>query len=257
MKITKIHELVIVLTVTLLMASCKTMYRTNKVNAPVFKKKGELQAELVTGTGGIEVQGAYSLSNNLAILVSGVYDNSKVRVMDTLSGVKNGNSEYSNLFAEGALGYYKTFGIDTSKMIAVYIGGGIGETKGYSDLWQSDYLKYNSKYTRFFVQPTYGIFVKKNVEVAAALRLSFVNYHSLSINDDLRTSYLTNSYDLFVDPVITVKAGYEQFKFIAQLGASVPLMKQEYYSSSPFLFSVGFHLNFTRYWEKEDQFYDE
>ena len=108
------------------MSSCKTIYRTNKVNTPVFKKKGELQAELVTGSGGIEVQGAYSLTENLAFLVNGVYDNSRVRVMDTLQGVKNGNSEYSNVFIEGAVGYYKTFEPDSSKMIAIYLGGGVG-----------------------------------------------------------------------------------------------------------------------------------
>ena len=69
------------------------MYRANKVNTPVFKKKGELQAELVTGSGGIEVQSAYSVTSNISLMLNGVYDNSKVRVIDTLSGVRDGNSE--------------------------------------------------------------------------------------------------------------------------------------------------------------------
>ena len=233
------------------------MYRTNKVNAPVLKKKGELQAELVTGSSGIEVQGAYSLTENFALMIDGVYDNSMMRNIDTASGTKDGNSEYNNVFIEGAIGYYKTFGRDTSKMIALYVGGGIGETKGYSDIWQPDFLKYNSKYTRLFWQPTYGVFVKRNVEIATALRFSFMNYHSLSVKDDLGTTYTTTSYDFFMDPVISIKGGYEQFKFLVQLGASLPLKKQDYYSSSPLILSFGFHLNFTRYWEKEDDYFDD
>jgi hypothetical protein len=240
-----------------MITSCKTMYRANKVNTPVFKKKGELQAELVTGSGGIEVQSAYSVTSNISLMLNGVYDNSKVRVIDTLSGVRDGNSEYNNIFGEGAIGYYKTFGRDTSKMVAMYFGAGIGETKGYSDRWDTDFLKYNSRYTRLFWQPTYGVLVKRNFEVAAAVRFSFLNYHSLTIKDDIETSYHASSYDFFIDPVLSIKGGYDQFKFVVQLGASLPIMKQEYYSSSPLLLSFGFHLNFTRYWEREDDYFED
>ena len=258
MKIIPIHKLFAVLAViVVLVPSCKTMYRANKVNTPVFKKKGELQMELATGSSGIEVQGAYSVTKNFAGMVNGVYDNSNVRIIDTLSGVRTGDTEYSNLYIEGAIGYYKTYEHDSSKMIAIFIGGGIGETKGYSDLWQTDFLKYNSKYTRIFWQPTYGIIIKRNFELATALRFSYINYHNLSVKDGLGTTYNATSYDFFLDPVLTLKGGYDQFKFIAQIGGSFPLKKQEYYTSSPLILSFGFHLNFTRYWEKKVEYFDD
>jgi len=194
--------------------------------------------------------------SNISLMLNGVYDNAKVRVIDTLSGVRDGNSEYNNIFGEGAIGYYKTFGSDTSKMLAMYFGAGVGETKGYSDRWDTDFLKYNSKYTRLFWQPTYGVLVKRNFEVAAAVRFSFLNYHSLTIKD-IETRYHTSSYDFFIDPVFSLKGGYDQFKFVVQLGASLPLVKQAYYSSSPLLLSFGFHLNFTRYWEHDDEYFED
>ena len=135
----------------MLLSSCKTMYRANKLNIPVFKKKKELQTSLVTGSSGIELQGAYSINNNIAVMLNGVYDNSKVRVMDTIQGVKDGNSEYSNVYGEGAIGYYRSFGRDTSKMAAVFLGGGVGSTRGYSDHWGIDMIKYNSDYNKSII----------------------------------------------------------------------------------------------------------
>ncbi len=149
------------------------MYRANRLNTPVFKKKKELQTTLVTGASGIELQGAYSINDNLAIMLNGVYDNSKVRVMDTIQGVKDGNSEYSNIYGEGAIGYYQSFGLDTSNMAAVFLGGGLGSTRGFSNHWGVDYLKYNSEYFRLFLQPTYGLILNRNVELAAAMRLVY------------------------------------------------------------------------------------
>lgn len=233
------------------------MYRANKVNTPVFKKKGEVQSELVTGSGGAELQLAYSISNNLAVIANGVFDNSKVRVMDTLQHIKNGDSEYSNLFAEGGIGYYKTFGPDTNKMFAVFLGGGYGSTTGYSDVWNDEFIKFNGVYNRIFWQPQYGYILNENVELAGALRFSFLNYHSLSINDGLGTRYSSSSYDIFLEPAVTLKAGYDQFKFALQAGSSIPLKKETYYTTTPLMVSFGFHLNFTRNWKREDDFYED
>lgn len=257
------NKVLIQIVLIIVLSSCKTIYRANKLNTPVFKTKKELQATLVTGASGIELQGAYSINDNIAVMLNGVYDNSKVRVMDTIQqntvqqSVKDISSEYSNVYGEGAIGYYQSFGVDTSKMAAIYVGGGLGATNGYSNHWGVDYLKYNSEYFRLFVQPTYGLILSRNVELAAAIRFSFMNYHSLDVMDTVTTFYSTNRMDVFVDPAVTLKLGFDQFKFVAQAGSSLPLLMRDYYTSSTLILSFGFHLNFTRYWEKPTEYYDQ
>ena len=93
---------------SLALASCKTMYRANSVHTPMFKEKGEVQSSVLTGSGGSELQLAYAVTDNFAIMANGVFDKSKARVIDTLYNVKSGNSNYQNLYLEGGIGYYKT-----------------------------------------------------------------------------------------------------------------------------------------------------
>lgn len=255
----KVKELSAICGLSLIvLSSCKTIYRTNAVNTPLFKKKGEVQSNLTTGSGGTELQLAYSLSDNIAFMANGVYDLARVRAIDTAqslsTNVRDINDNYQNAFVEGAVGYYKTFQPDTSNMFSIFVGGGAGNTSGYSDRWEIDYLSYEGSYYRMFLQPSFGR-IKKHVEFSVATRLSLLNYYRLDAAKN--NSFSTNGFNAFIDPVATLKTGPNQFKFIFQLGSSIPLKKDNFYSATPLMFSVGFHLNFTRYWEKQIDFTDE
>lgn len=232
--------------------SCKTIYRPNLAQMHVFKEKNSGQADVMIGSNGGEVQVGYAFTKNWAIVAAGVYDVSKATVMDSLYGVRDGNSDYSNLSVELGLNYYKWLREDSIVCLSLIGGGGYGKTKGYSDIWYNpDFVYYDASYYKIFWQPTVS-FSKDYVNFSIATRFRFLSFTSLT---NERADIIRTGVDTYIEPVAALKVGGEQFKLHLQLGTSIPIQKQNDYTASKLLFSAGFHLNFKKQ-EKTDYYFE-
>jgi hypothetical protein len=236
----------------LMLFSCKTIYRQNLAQVPVFREAKSAQADILLGSNGGELQVGYAVSDNWAIVASGVYDLSQASVMDSIYGVKDGNSNYSNFSGELGLGYYKWLSKDSLFCMSLFGGGGFGKTAGFSDLWYTpDFVSYNANYYKIFWQPTFT-YSKGGVDFSLASRFRFLSYSKLSTS---RGDKFKAGVDTYVEPVASLKVGGEQLKIHFQVGASIPFQQQVSYTASPLLFALGFHLNFTKQ-SNEDHYYE-
>lgn len=244
------HSLFFVI-IAVVFTSCKTMYRPNLVQAPVFKEKNNLQTDVLIGSNGGNAQIGYSVSENWAIVADGVYDVSKTTFMDTLYNMKDENSNYANYSGEIGFGYYKWLGKDSTYCFSLYGGGGYGFTKGYSDIWyMPDFTSYRSNYYKIFWQP--GIAISKQyIDIIFVPRFRLLSYTKLA--DGKGVNYNTG-VDAFIEPTVAFKVGGDQFKLHFQLGTSLPFQSQQYYTAGKLLFSVGFHLNIKKVEKSEYSF---
>ena len=63
-----IKKLVLTFSVALLSASCTTIYQPNSLNVPLLGKKHEGSLIVSTGSNLFEIQSAFAITNNYAIM---------------------------------------------------------------------------------------------------------------------------------------------------------------------------------------------
>jgi len=222
-------KIVLITTVLLCTCSCSYIYIPNASNIPLIEQKGEAQASVLTGTSRLDFQGAYGLTDNIVVMANGSYSD-HLRTTDS-------SALHQHTIAEIAGGYYKKIG--GSGIFELYGGGGYGETNDYKIDVNYDpfYGNVHGKYTKFFIQPNIGS-ISDVFDGGLSLRVCYVNYFDFN--------YYGNNYknqtSLFVEPVFTGKIGYKFFRFIMQVGFSIPVRQSKLVTFDPFILNLG--LNF-------------
>jgi hypothetical protein len=219
----------LILVLTLLLSSCAPEYIPNVINTPLLHNKGELQVSASAGISGFDPQAAYAVTDNFGLMLNASFSN---RSSNT------GSDFHKHNFVEFGLGYYKVF--EEYFCFEVYGGGGFGNNQGkYTTGWGIS--ESNNESTRFFVQPAIGISTEF-VDLALASRLAQLSIHS----DE------GHFRDLYIEPALVLKLGYQYLKFITQVGFSVPINDNFEIDYQPFIFSIGLQANLFRNWEDEE-----
>ncbi len=199
----------------LLLVGCAPVYVPNVRNAPLFTKAGEFQGSMMYGTGDLDVQAAVAVTDNFALMGNYSYGN---RNTDSMKQT----DYHKHQFYEGAIGYYKN---DKSFCFEVFLGYGKGEASsyGYYSIFSTtnDQLA-KGKYTRIFLQPSFG-FNKKVVNVAFTPRVSWVDFTEFS--SSLNTNKIDPSPRVFFEPAVTAKFNFLDNRFFGtvQVGVSTPI----------------------------------
>jgi hypothetical protein len=231
----------------LLLSQCSPVYVPNTRNAPLFTEGGEFQGAMQFGTGGIDMQGAYAVTNNFALMANYSYGN---RNTDTL------NNEFDNYhkhrYLEGAVGYFKN---EETFCFEVFLGYGQGQASSYSS-----YSVFSSsvdelvtgKYTRIFLQPSFG-FNKKVVNVAFTPRFSWVDFSEFEGSKSNQKLDLAPA--LFVEPGVTVRFNFLDNRFFGTIqgGISTTITDNVAFDYEHFNVTtgLGFRLGGLR-WSKKD-----
>lgn len=205
----------------ILFNSCSPAYIPNSINTPMLSNKGELQLALNSGVSGFDPQVAYAFSDKFGLMVNGSFDNQTNDSTDNF---------HKHIFLEAGTGYYTKLG-DQGRF-EIFGGVGLGKTRGLSNgVWWVSTADANL--VRFFIQPGIG-FTSSFFDVGLATRFAAVN---------LRQDTLVNT-GLFIEPAITVKAGYKYVKLFLQLGVSFPINSDDIdFAYQPLLISAGLHIN--------------
>jgi hypothetical protein len=201
----------------LLLSSCAAYYIPTTQNVPLFeeKKQGTAMMALELGqySSGVDFQGAYSITNHIAVMGSAYLGSvtGELEYVDTDGNTQVYESEsrpYRHF--EFAAGYFTNIG-STKGIFEVYGGYGSGGTK-----WDEKELTDIYRYNQFFVQPQVGGHLGK-IDLAFSTRLNFANWSRFN--------------QLFLEPGLTFRAGNHKIKFQLQVVTAFDISGQ---SSDPF-----------------------
>lgn len=214
-------------------------YIPNTQNVPGISSKGQVSLSVVGNTNQTEFQGAYGITDKLAIQLNGGFVPQKL---------DNGNSG-SGKFVEGGLGYYHNF--SDSWLFDTYALVGAGDVENSFPSTVSDYPgtsgKISANIFRCGLQPGLS-FHKKYLTITGSARFSSLNYFgingSLFFDEVNQQRYLeSNNSSFLVEPALTLRTGFEKFKLQLQVlrsfNLTTPNFRQDYT-----LVSIGLHFNF-------------
>jgi hypothetical protein len=226
-----------------LLNSCITVYIPNTINTPLFSDKGEFAGSIAGGSSGIDIQAAYAVTDKFAVMVN--YSNSQQS--DDYSSTSPSQDDsyiHNHNMLEAALGYYSV----PNKWLNFEIFGGYGYSSVYSK--NDDYYYTNNDtveggFGRFFLQPSMGI-ISNYVDLAFTPRIVMVNFDG-KINNSVNKT----GSGVFIEPNLTLKLGFKQFKFFTQFGFSYKINSSGYnFDYQPFMFSIGAQVTLGRKREK-------
>ncbi|MGX5820838.1 hypothetical protein ACWKWU_21760 [Chitinophaga lutea] len=213
----------------------------NQVNAPLLKEKNEFKGNISAAN----VQGAYAITDNIAVMVNGQYvsrflyndpdpdDTEDILVdPDTRGGL-----------VEAGIGFFKPLDPKKRVIFDVYAGYGRGAFKTLDRAAHSreqgvsisDYVL-RTKFQKFFIQPSIGV-SHKVVEAAFTPRVSFVNFFDNTMaarvfenspGEKDAFNRLRNKTVTFLEPTFTVRVGYRYVKWFGQFSVAHALTDNRY-----------------------------
>lgn len=226
------------LVILALLSSCSPLYLPATRNAPLFTEQGEAQVSGYLSAAGIEAQGAYALSDHIAVTASYAYANQK----------KTSNTtEYTrkNSYAELGLGIYNT---TRSMRWEILAGYGFGESTS-SDVYyffapafgQGTETVATGKLQRFFIQPSIGT-NNRGTNLSFTPKISWVDFGEFTSGGV--TVKPGEKASIFLEPAATLKIHLAGNLFgVFQLGLAVPMSGDPFFKYQQLQASVGIQID--------------
>ena len=220
--------------VTVITSCSPKYYVPNTQNVPLISERGETNLTLSGNGNQVEFQGAYGVSDNIALQA-----NAGLFIPVDLENGDGGSGK----FIEIGGGYYKP--IMENWIFEVYGIAGIGSFENHFPSTLTGDISCNI--FRICIQPDFGY---KSKYFSAAISSRIVNLSYNNINGDLifngteQHVYLTdNASHFLLEPALTVKAGVEKVKLQIQYGYSLNLSNPEFSQDKTYL-TFGLNFNF-------------
>ncbi len=247
----KIVNYLLVVVVIGLISSCtverakRYVYASQAANNPFFKQKGDSKITgYYSGDGnekndGLNVQGAYAISNNLIVAAAyGFKKETQKYSYDSIrfyrSGLFGGYLEaniydssvinYKRDFFEFGLGYILPLNKKKTTSYNLYAGVALGNFSASDaglDSTSKNYTRYyNAKTTKWYLQGSLNVMESEYFYFSVGGKLSILKYNSIN------TSYTTGELDYFylnkidgksfsfLEPFINVQLGTPKLKWI-------------------------------------------
>jgi hypothetical protein len=236
----------------MLFCSCSHYYYVANVqNVPLLKEKNEFRVSGFFGgwdeSNCIELQTAYSVSDKVGIMAN---------FMTAWGGDVSDNDYGKGSYFDGAIGYYKP--IKENWVFEIYGGlGGSTQHHEYSVLHydpssgsiSSQYGGNSSlSFLNIFIQPSIGItFSVFEAAVSTRIcRLSYTNIDNYSTGSDNIPEELNAIADkshYFIEPALTLRGGWKNFKVQVQLAYTGYLNSPTLYFYEEAHLSAGLFFN--------------
>lgn len=237
----KNFNLLIYLFVAFAIVSCSPkFYIPNTQNVPLLSEKGETNLTLSGNDNQVEFQGAYAITENIAVKANGGLFIPK--------DLDNGNGGSGNFIEIGG-GYFKPF--SENWVFEAYGILGFGSFENHLPSTKNDYPKTNGDISanlfRVGIQPNFG-YKSKYISAAVSSRIVNLSYNNvkgdLIFEDAAQTEYLKkNSTNFLVEPALTIRWGLEKFKLQLQYGYSLNLSNSDFKQDKTY-FTLGVNFNF-------------
>ena len=214
---------------TLAQYSCVPVYRPTSYNIPMFDSADELHMAAHIGTNGVDVQTAYSIDDEFAVMINGSFANRNDNNADT----NTFSSIRRHTFVEMGVGYYDKIG--KNGMFELYAGAGAGQSEAV-DVLNGDSISAQGDFVKLFIQPSIS-FKSKNAQFGFVNRFSYITFSRYEDDFDLNSGNFVLR-TTFIEPAIFFSFGNENIRFIWQSGFSVPLSPIEF-TYNPFITTFG------------------
>lgn len=205
----------------------------------MFADAGEFAGSVALASG-IDVQTAYSLTDNVAVMANANIISQKSSTDNDVSYTRK------NTFFEGGVGYFNR---TKTRRFELFAGYGMGKRTSYETFYffqNAVPLVADSKYTRIFFQPSIGT-NKRKFNIAATLRVSMVNFNEFQTKDPAAatpTFKPTDGIHVFIEPSLTTRfhlAG--NLRGFFQLSLNQPVPDDVYYTSVPLSAAIGIQIH--------------
>lgn len=224
-----------------LMAGCSpNYYLPNTQNVPLIKAPGETNITVAGNGNQVELQGAYGITEQLALQLNGGLVIPK--------NEDNGNGG-AGKFLEPGLGYYTN--INPNLLFDVYALVGFGSMENHFPTTVPTYPgttgKISAGLVRASLQPSLS-YHTKYFSISGSARLANLSYSNvrgnLTFNDQDQVAYLQdNKNNFLIEPALTLRAGVEKIKLQVQLMKSFNLSNSDFKQDETLLsIGLGFKL---------------
>ncbi len=225
----------------ILLTACNPKYYTpNTHNVPLLTEKGESNLTICGSANQVEFQGAYGVSDQIAILANGGLFIPK--------DLENGDGG-SGKFLELGSGYFKE--LSHNFVFETYFLLGMGSLENHlPSTTTANPLtkgKIEANLFRLGLQPNLG-YKTKYFSMALSSRLVHISYYK--INGDLiyeqvnQSDYLNkHASNFLIEPALTIRGGVEKVKLQIQIGYSFNVSNPDFRQDKSFA-TVGLNFNF-------------
>lgn len=224
----------------LLLSSCSHYYYVpGAQNVPLFRDKNELHISGSYGEGletkCINIQAAYSLTDKIGIMTD---------FMSAKGGKLSDHNYGKGNYFDGAVGYFKP--LDKFGVFEIYGGLGHGDQyHEYSNFYYNQSTGYaDLSFTKLYFQPSFG-FTSDFFDIALSTRISRITFNNIDNNISGNTdsynklSALSDKGHMFLEPGITVRAGWKSVKVQVQAVYSKYLNNPRLYIGEEYHISLG------------------
>lgn len=231
---------IVSITTIISFTSCHPKYYIpNTQNVPLLKEQKQLNLSVAGNSNQLEAQGAYGLTNHLAVMVNAAL------YIPKDDGNGNGGS---GKLAEIGLGYYTP--VAENFIFETYGLFGVGTVENY---FPSTVIEFpgttgeiNAYMFRYGIQPNIGY---SGTYFTAAFSTRLVGLNYTQINGNLtyegsnQVTYLnSNKSSFLIEPALTIRGGIEKVKLQLQVTRSFNLSHTTFMQDYS-LFTIGLNFN--------------
>lgn len=224
-----------------ILSSCSPKYYSpDTQNVPLISSQGEKNLTFSGNGNMIEFQGAMGVSKNIAVKANGSFF--------IPADEDNGNGGSGKIIELGG-GYFTP--INQNFVFETYAIIGFGSVKNHFEPDATNNPQttgdISANVVRYGIQPNFG-YKSKNFEAAISSRFVNLNYNgakgNLVYQGDNQVTYLeTNNSNFLIEPALTLRAGFENLKFQAQIGHSFNLSNNDFRQDKDYV-TVGLNYRF-------------
>ena len=221
----KKYQVLLLCIIALSLYSCRAYYVPNENSTPMLTHKNNVilngGASLGMRASSLAGSIAFAPTNNIGL----VYQRSNYTNGGSSSNYNSGN------FNEFSVGYFKL--LEDNMLFELYLNHGFGKTENSNaEFMSTTYGTYNTKFDKTSINFAIGK-VSKNADFSFYTRIgsldinsvSYQNINDLGLLDDL-INIKSKRYLTFIEPGLSAKFGFENFKFYTK--GSFSFMDQNY-----------------------------
>lgn len=266
----------------LILASCYTpryVYSPAAHNVPVLTAKGDSKLGINYSTNiaqkaknsdktfdskgaGIDVQGVYAISKNLAVQASYYWRSERNEGNYLFNATDESVLRYRRNLTEAGIGYYSK--IDSRGISWFQIFGGIGmgdfkfTDKPISNSVNTSEFFYKTSVTKYYLQPAVMILYNKLISISFSSRFSLLKFHNVRTDysstqlNNYKLDSLTHRPVIFWEPAVVNSFEFKKLKgvkFEYQLGLSL-LTSKSFVDARAFNFSAGIFVDIPKMLKK-------
>jgi hypothetical protein len=225
------------------LASCKAVYAPNIASTPLLRERGEVRATVDPRN----LQLAVAVTSHVGVMANG-YHRSEDNEPKPDEEKQHGEGDFVEL---GVGGFAPLPSLHPWLQLETYAGAGVGTVRHDLTPPGGATRRFEAEGTRVFVMPTLGI-TRRFWDAAVSTRFVALRYHDLSSRNYTDEQLDADGFAgidertwVFVEPSVTLRAGYQWIKLQLQVGKSYKLNSADLHHDSGMI-TLGLNLDLFR-----------